>query len=116
MADDLSKKIDDFQGLLQKKRSGGGLKEQALESAQEPANAAKEYLFNMSGEVMFACMVCGALGFAYLKYGHRQRRAIPFCCGLALVVFPYLVKDLTLILSIGLGIAFLPLLLKLIIR
>jgi len=116
MADDLTKKIDDFQGLLQKKKPGAGLKEEALEAAQEPTNAAKEYLFNMSGEVLLACMVCGAVGFAFLKYGHQQKRVIPFSCGIALIVFPYLVKDLSLILSIGLGIAFLPLILKIISR
>ena len=115
MADDLSKKLDNFQGLLNKKKGARPLESQALES-QEAGDAAKEYLFNMSGEVMFACMVCGALGFAYLKFGYKQKRIIPFTCGLALVIFPYLVKDLSLILSIGLGIAFLPLLLKLILR
>ena len=41
MADDLTKKIDDFQGLLQKKKPGAGLKEEALEAAQEPTNAVR---------------------------------------------------------------------------
>jgi hypothetical protein len=62
----------------------------------------------MDANVLFWGMLFGSLGLGYLSYGKRQKRVVPFACGLALIVFPYFVSTLWLLLGIGLLIAVIP--------
>lgn len=62
----------------------------------------------MDANVLFWGMLFGSLGLGYLSYGKRQKRVVPFACGLALLVFPYFISTLWLLLGIGLLIAVIP--------
>lgn len=62
----------------------------------------------MDGNVLFWGMLFGSLGLGYLSYGKRQKRVVPFACGLALIVFPYFITSLWLLLGIGLLISAIP--------
>lgn len=62
----------------------------------------------MDGNVLFWGMLFGSLGLGYMSYGKRQKRVVPFACGLALIVFPYFVTTLWLLLGIGLVISVIP--------
>ncbi len=53
-------------------------------------------------------MLFGSLGLGYLQYGKRQKRAVPFACGLALIIFPYFVTSFWLLMGIGVALAALP--------
>jgi hypothetical protein len=62
----------------------------------------------MDANVMFWGMLYGSLGLGYLSYGKRQKRVVPFVCGLALIVFPYFISTLWLLLGIGLLLSVIP--------
>ena len=62
----------------------------------------------MDGNVLFWGMLFGSLGLGYMSYGKRQKRVVPFACGLALIVFPYFITTLWLLLGIGLLISVIP--------
>ncbi len=62
----------------------------------------------MSEGILLWGMLFGSLGLGYLSYGKRQKRIVPFVCGLALIVFPYFVSSLWLLLGIGVLIAAAP--------
>lgn len=62
----------------------------------------------MSEGVLLWGMLFGSLGLGYLSYGKRQKRIVPFVCGLALIVFPYFISSLWLLLGIGVLIAAAP--------
>lgn len=55
----------------------------------------------MNDGVLLWGMLFGSLGLGYMSYGKRQKRSVPFLCGLALIVFPYFVSSLWLLLGIG---------------
>ena len=38
-------------------------------------------------------MLFGAIGAGYMVYGKRQRAIVPLACGLALMLFPYVVSN-----------------------
>ena len=67
----------------------------------------------MDDGVLLWGMLFGSLGLGYLSYGKRQKRVVPFACGLALIVFPYFVSTLWLLLGIGLLLAVIPYLVRL---
>lgn len=60
------------------------------------------------GSVLLWGMLFGSLGLGYLTYGKRQKKVMPFACGLALMVFPYFVTNLWLLLGIGVVLSVLP--------
>ena len=62
----------------------------------------------MSEGVLLWGMLFGSLGLGYLSYGKRQKRIVPFVCGLALIAFPYFVSSLWPLLGIGVLIAAAP--------
>ena len=62
----------------------------------------------MDANVLFWGMLFGSVGLGYLSYGKRQKRVVPFACGLALIVFPYFVSALWMLLGIGLLICVIP--------
>jgi hypothetical protein len=62
----------------------------------------------MDANVLFWGMLFGSLGLGYMSYGKRQKRMVPFACGLALIVFPYFVTTLWLLLGIGVLISVIP--------
>ena len=42
-----------------------------------------------------------AIGAGYFVYGKKQRAWVPLCCGLALVLFPYVITNLWLLVGVG---------------
>lgn len=58
--------------------------------------------------ILLWSMLFGSLGLGYLSYGKRQKKIMPFACGLALLFFPYFIANLWLLLGIGVLIAALP--------
>ena len=53
-------------------------------------------------------MLFGSLGLGYFMYGKRQKRVMPFACGLALMVFPYFIANFWLLIGVGIVISALP--------
>lgn len=46
-------------------------------------------------------VVFGAIGFSYFLYGRKQRRGVPFGCGIGLMVFPYFISNTAMLVIIG---------------
>lgn len=67
----------------------------------------------MNDGVLLWGMLFGSLGLGYLSYGKRQKRGVPFICGLALIVFPYFVSSLWLLLGIGVLLSAIPFFIRL---
>ena len=55
----------------------------------------------MSTATLFAGLIFGAAGMGAFVYGKKQRRAIPFLIGVALMVYPYFFDDVWLLYGIG---------------
>lgn len=50
----------------------------------------------------------GSIGLGYLIYGRKQRAVVPLLCGLALMVYPYLVSNTILLVVIGVALMAIP--------
>jgi hypothetical protein len=46
-------------------------------------------------------LLFGSIGLGFFIYGRKQRAVVPLICGLALMVFPYLVSNTILLVGIG---------------
>jgi hypothetical protein len=43
----------------------------------------------------------GAIGMGFSIYGKKQKRLVPFLCGVGLIVFPYFVSNTPLLVVAG---------------
>jgi len=55
----------------------------------------------VDGASLFWGLIFGAIGLGMFVYGRKQRRVVPFACGLGLMVFPYFISDLYLLVAAG---------------
>jgi hypothetical protein len=55
----------------------------------------------MDTSVLLWGMLFGSVGLGYFIYGKRQRLVVPTVCGLALMVFPYVVDGTLALVVIG---------------
>ncbi len=53
-------------------------------------------------------MLFGAAGLGYFVYGRRQKALVPLLCGLALMLFPYLIDNHYALPLVGAGLMALP--------
>jgi len=53
-------------------------------------------------------LLFGAIGAGYFLYGKKQRRPLPFACGLLLMVFPYFVANTTALVIVGVILSVIP--------
>lgn len=53
-------------------------------------------------------LLFGSIGLGYMLYGKKQRRPLPFGCGLLLMVFPYFVTNTIALVAIGVALSVLP--------
>ncbi|THB64979.1 MAG: hypothetical protein D6B27_09410 [Gammaproteobacteria bacterium] len=53
-------------------------------------------------------IVWGSIGFGYFIYGRKQKAVIPFLCGIALMVLPYLISSALLLFIVCIAVMFIP--------
>jgi len=53
-------------------------------------------------------ILLGAVGMGYFIYGTRQRVAVPFVVGVALMIFPYFVANVYIMVLVGCGLIAVP--------
>jgi hypothetical protein len=58
--------------------------------------------------MMLWSVLFSGIGIGYFIYGKKQEAPIPLFTGLALVVFPYFMPNLSLLLLVGLALIALP--------
>ncbi|MEG0341751.1 amino acid transport protein [Acinetobacter sp. TY1] len=49
-----------------------------------------------------------SIGFGYFLYGRKQRKNVPFICGIILMIFPYFIDNLWAVLAIGITLSATP--------
>ncbi len=55
----------------------------------------------MSAASLIWSVLFGAIGLGFFIYGKKQTSIVPLACGVALMIFPYIVSNLWLMLIIG---------------
>ena len=50
----------------------------------------------------------GSAGLGLFVYGKKQRAVVPFACGLALIVLPYVISNVFLLVGVGVALAAIP--------
>lgn len=63
-------------------------------------------------EVLVVGFFLGIIGFGFFTYGRKQHAPVPLCVGIALFVIPYFIKNISLLIAVGIGLMFLPFLLR----
>jgi len=53
-------------------------------------------------------LLFGSIGLGFFVYGRRQRAVVPLVCGLALMIFPYLVSSTAALVAIGTALIAIP--------
>jgi len=53
-------------------------------------------------------LIFSSIGLGYFIYGRRQAKLTPKYCGVALLVYPYFVPDVSWLVGIGVGLVVLP--------
>lgn len=54
-----------------------------------------------SAAMLVWSVLFGAIGMGYFVYGKRQQAIVPLCIGIALMVFPYFVVNVTSLVIVG---------------
>jgi hypothetical protein len=54
-----------------------------------------------------------SLGLGYFMYGKKQKAAVPFACGVALMLYPYFVTNTIMLVVVGVTLAAIPYFVKL---
>ncbi|UCX04621.1 hypothetical protein [Shewanella glacialimarina] len=54
-----------------------------------------------SAAMIMWSVLFGAIGMGYVVYGKRQKAIVPLCVGMALMVFPYFVANVTTLVIAG---------------
>jgi hypothetical protein len=53
-------------------------------------------------------LLFGSIGLGFFVYGRRQKAVVPLACGVALMVFPYLVSNTILLVLLGVALIAVP--------
>ena len=53
-------------------------------------------------------MVFGSIGLGFFIYGKKQKVIVPLLVGIALMIYPYFIADLTLLIIVGVVLMVLP--------
>lgn len=46
-------------------------------------------------------LLFGSIGVGYFLYGKKQKKGVPFICGIGLMIFPYMVSNTILLVIVG---------------
>ncbi|RBP30630.1 hypothetical protein DET50_10744 [Marinobacter pelagius] len=53
-------------------------------------------------------LIFSSIGIGYFIYGRRQSNMVVRWCGLALILYPYLITDAVIMVAVGVGIMLIP--------
>ncbi len=62
----------------------------------------------MDASTLWWGLLFGSIGLGYFVYGRKQRAIVPLVCGIALMLFPYVVSGTTWIVVIGVALMLVP--------
>jgi predicted membrane protein len=53
-------------------------------------------------------LLFSSIGLGFFLYGKKQRAIVPLVCGLALMIFPYLVANNVVLVAVGVALVVIP--------
>lgn len=62
----------------------------------------------MDNAILVLGLIFSSIGIGYFVYGRRQSNMVTRWCGLALILYPYLVTDALTMVAVGVGIMLVP--------
>ena len=66
----------------------------------------------MDSTTIIFSLLFGSVGMAYLVYGKKEQRSVPFLAGVALCAFPYLISNKLLLLLVGVALVLVPFIIR----
>lgn len=63
----------------------------------------------MDTATLLISLVFSCIGLGYFLYGKKQKRAMPFACGIGLMLYPYVISHKLGLVLIGLLLTIIPL-------
>ncbi len=67
----------------------------------------------MNASTLLWELLFSSIGFAFFVYGRKQRAVVPLVCGIALMIYPYFIPNVTALVAIGIALAAIPYFLRL---
>lgn len=62
----------------------------------------------MNTALLLWSLLFGSVGFGFFLYGTKQKAAVPFLCGLVLMIYPYFVSDSVVLVTVGCALVAIP--------
>jgi hypothetical protein len=62
----------------------------------------------MSESLLVWGLVFGSAGLGFFMYGKRQKRMMPYVCGIGLMIMPYFLSDTLMLIAAGMVLLVLP--------
>ncbi|OTG65554.1 amino acid transport protein [Acinetobacter silvestris] len=62
----------------------------------------------MNTSTLLLGVLFSSIGLGYFLYGKKQKKTMPFVCGLILIIFPYFIDQTAVLLIIGSVLSILP--------
>jgi hypothetical protein len=62
----------------------------------------------MNTSVLLWGLLFSSIGLGFFLYGKKQRAVVPLVCGIALMVYPYFIGNVTVLVVIGVVLAAVP--------
>ena len=67
----------------------------------------------MNTSILLWGLLFSSIGLGFFLYGKKQRAVVPLVCGIALMVYPYFIANVTVLIVIGVVLAAVPYFLRL---
>jgi len=62
----------------------------------------------MENSVLLWSLLFSCIGLGYFTYGRKQKRAVPWVCGLALMFYPYFISNVAALVGAGVVLSAIP--------
>ncbi|HEY5626656.1 MAG TPA: hypothetical protein VIR79_01795 [Nitrospira sp.] len=62
----------------------------------------------MNTALLLWSLLFGSVGFGFFLYGRKEKAAVPFICGIVLMVYPYFISDTVVLVAIGCALVAIP--------
>ncbi|NWK74725.1 amino acid transport protein [Acinetobacter cumulans] len=62
----------------------------------------------MNATILLLGVLFSSIGFGYFLYGKKQQKSVPLICGIALIIYPYFIENISIMLALGLILCVIP--------
>jgi hypothetical protein len=62
----------------------------------------------VNATILLLGVLFSSIGFGYFLYGKKQQKSVPLICGIALIIYPYFIENISIMLALGLILCVIP--------